>query len=112
MPVDEPLYPVNLRVAGRHCLVVGGGRVAADKVAGLLECEALVHVVAPELGDLLAEMVAAEVAAPEGGDRLTWDQRPYRAGDLDGGAGRRDWDDSGARLRCANERIRRFAWHG
>jgi precorrin-2 dehydrogenase/sirohydrochlorin ferrochelatase len=29
-------------------------------------------------------MLAAEVAAPEGGDRLTWDQRPYRAGDLDG----------------------------
>ena len=84
MPVEEPLYPVNLRVAGRSCLVVGGGRVAADKVAGLLECDALVHVVAPEIGELLAEMVAAEVAAPEGGDRLTWDQRPYRAADLDG----------------------------
>lgn len=84
MPVEEPLYPVNLRVAGRRCLVVGGGRVAADKVAGLLECDALVHVVAPELGELLAEMVAAEVAAPEGGDRLTWDQRPYRTDDLDG----------------------------
>lgn len=84
MPVDEPLYPVNFRVAGRPCLVVGGGRVAADKVAGLLECEARVHVVAPELGDLLAEMVAAEVAHPDGGPRLTWDQRPYRSGDLDG----------------------------
>ncbi|MBL8779248.1 MAG: bifunctional precorrin-2 dehydrogenase/sirohydrochlorin ferrochelatase [Acidimicrobiales bacterium] len=84
MPVEEPLYPVNLRVAGRRCLVVGGGRVAADKVAGLLECDAFVHVVAPEIGELLAEMVAAEVAAPEGGDRLTWDQRPYRAADLDG----------------------------
>ncbi len=84
MPVDEPLYPVNLRVADRRCLVVGGGRVAADKVAGLLECEALVHVVAPALGELLAEMVAAEVAAPEGGARLSWDQRPYRIGDLDG----------------------------
>ena len=56
MPVDEPLYPVNLRVADRRCLVVGGGRVAADKVAGLLECEALVHVVAPALGELLAEL--------------------------------------------------------
>ncbi len=80
MPVDEPLYPVNLRVAGHHCLVVGGGRVAADKVAGLLECGALVHVVAPELGDPLAEMMAA----PWNGARLSWDQRPYRSGDLDG----------------------------
>ena len=24
MPVDEPLYPVNLRISGRRCLVVGG----------------------------------------------------------------------------------------
>ena len=84
MPVDDPLYPVNLRVAGRPCLVVGGGRVAADKVAGLLECGAVVHVVAPELGDDLAAMLAAAVSAPEGGDRLTWDQRPYRASDVDG----------------------------
>ncbi|MCB1014133.1 MAG: bifunctional precorrin-2 dehydrogenase/sirohydrochlorin ferrochelatase [Acidimicrobiales bacterium] len=82
MPVDEPLYPVNLRVAGRRCLVVGGGRVAADKVAGLLECGARVHVVAPELGEALADRVAA--AAGADGGRLTWDQRPYRAADLDG----------------------------
>ena len=47
MPVDEPLYPVNLRVAGRRCLVVGDGPVAADKVAGLEECGAMVDVVAP-----------------------------------------------------------------
>ena len=36
MPVEEPLYPVNLRLAGRPCLVVGGGRVALGKVQGLL----------------------------------------------------------------------------
>ena len=83
MPVDDALYPVNLRVAGRSCLVVGGGRVAADKVAGLLECGAVVHVVAPALGDDLAAMVAA-AAASEGGDQLTWDQRPYQPSDVDG----------------------------
>ena len=71
MPVDDTLYPVNLRVTGRPCLVVGGGRVAADKAAGLLECGAVVHVVAPELGEDLAAMLAAAVAAPEGGDQLT-----------------------------------------
>ena len=40
-------YPVNLIVEGRPCLVVGGGRVAARKVEGLLACGARVHVVAP-----------------------------------------------------------------
>ena len=29
------LYPVMLNVAGRDCLVVGGGRVALRKVEGL-----------------------------------------------------------------------------
>lgn len=78
MPLDEALYPVNLRVAGRPCLVVGADRVAADKVAGLLECGAVVRVVAPEAGDELAEMLAA------GDTSLSWDQRPYRTDDLDG----------------------------
>jgi precorrin-2 dehydrogenase/sirohydrochlorin ferrochelatase len=78
VPLDEALYPVNLRVAGRSCLVVGAGRVAAGKVAGLLECGATVRVVAPEAGDELTAMAAS-------GDRLlVWDQRPYRSDDLDG----------------------------
>ena len=43
----RPLYPVNLVVDGRPCLVVGGGAVAARKATGLLACGAGVHVVAP-----------------------------------------------------------------
>jgi precorrin-2 dehydrogenase/sirohydrochlorin ferrochelatase len=76
MPVDEPLYPVNLRVAGRRCLVVGGGAVAAQKVAGLLECEADVHVVAPQVGVVLRDLAEA------GTIRLH--ERPYQPADLDG----------------------------
>ena len=67
------LYPVNLVVEGRRCLVVGGGAVAARKVAGLLACGAAVHVVAPDVGD--------EVRALPG---VTFSERPYRAGDLEG----------------------------
>jgi precorrin-2 dehydrogenase/sirohydrochlorin ferrochelatase len=54
MPVDEPLYPVNLVVSGRRCLVVGGGPVALQKVRGLLDAAADpadITVVAPEITD-------------------------------------------------------------
>lgn len=73
MPVDGPLYPVNLLLAGRRCLVVGGGRVAADKVRGLVECGAEVDVVAPAVVDEIRER--SEVRVHE---------RAYRSGDVEG----------------------------
>ena len=36
MPVAAVLYPVNLVLEGRRCVVVGGGAVAARKVEGLV----------------------------------------------------------------------------
>lgn len=56
MPVDGPQYPVNLILAARPVLVVGGGRVAASKVTGLLEGGAdTVTVVAPEVVDEIVD---------------------------------------------------------
>jgi precorrin-2 dehydrogenase len=72
VPVDQPLYPVNLVLAGRSCLVVGGGRVALTKVRGLTDAGARVTVVAPE--------VVPEVAALADVVEL----RPYRAGEAAG----------------------------
>ena len=72
MPVDEPGYPVNLLLAGRRVLVVGGGSVAASKVRGLLDAGAVVHVVAKEIDDAIR-------ALP-----VTCEQRAYEPGDLDG----------------------------
>jgi siroheme synthase-like protein len=72
MPVDEVLYPVNLVVAGRRCLVVGGGAVAARKAAGLLAAGADVTVVAPSIDEGIA------------GLGVTCHQRAYRRDDLDG----------------------------
>jgi precorrin-2 dehydrogenase / sirohydrochlorin ferrochelatase len=69
------VYPVNLVVEGRPCLVVGGGRVATRKVEGLRAAGARVHVVAPE--------VSPEIKAMDG---VTWEERQYQSGDL---AGRR-----------------------
>jgi len=52
------LFPVFLKLAGRRVLVVGGGPVAASKLAALVGAGALVHVVAPEV---VPEIVALDV---------------------------------------------------
>ena len=73
MPIDEVLYPVNLRVRGHRCLVVGGGQVALAKTDGLLEAGAVVDVIAPE--------VVSELEARSG---VTVHHRNYRSGDVVG----------------------------
>ncbi len=42
------LYPVELNIAGREVVVIGGGLVAARKVSGLLQAGAKVRVVSPQ----------------------------------------------------------------
>ena len=74
MPLDEPLYPINLRIAGHRCLVVGAGSVAAQKIGGLLDCDAEIVVVAPEV------LEPVEALA----DRIEIIRRRYRPEDLTG----------------------------
>jgi siroheme synthase-like protein len=50
------LYPIALRLEGRRCLVVGGGRVAERKIAALLAAAADVVVVALEVTPALREL--------------------------------------------------------
>jgi precorrin-2 dehydrogenase / sirohydrochlorin ferrochelatase len=52
-------YPIYMSLAGRVCLVVGGGSVAERKVQGLLEAGARVHVVSPEVTPTLRQLGAA-----------------------------------------------------
>lgn len=47
-------YPINLNLAGRRCLVIGGGKVAERKVASLLKSGAVVTVISPTLTGNLA----------------------------------------------------------
>ena len=43
------LYPLNLDIENKNCVVVGGGEVALRKIRGLLEAGAKVKVIAPEI---------------------------------------------------------------
>lgn len=43
------LYPLNLDIENKNCVVVGGGEVALRKIRGLLEAGAIVKVIAPEI---------------------------------------------------------------
>ena len=70
MPVEAPPYPVNLLVAGRQVLVVGGGAVAAEKVRGLVAAGAVVHVVANDVGDGVRAL------------DVTWEERAYQRGEV------------------------------
>jgi siroheme synthase-like protein len=75
-PAGRP-YPVTLDLRGRRCAVIGGGAVAARKVAGLRAAGAVVRVVAPEFHpDLLA--------AAEADPAVELLRAPYRTGHLDG----------------------------
>ncbi|MGH7516040.1 MAG: uroporphyrinogen-III C-methyltransferase [Gemmatimonadales bacterium] len=69
-------YPVLLDLAGRHCVVVGGGAIAEGKVAPLVAAGARVTVIAPALGPGLAAQHRA--------GRFTHIARAYEPGDLAG----------------------------
>ncbi len=67
-----PFYPVSLDVSGRSCLVVGGGTVAARKARALLDCGAVVTVIARSIGSDMEVLIPALHAM---------ERRPYASGD-------------------------------
>jgi precorrin-2 dehydrogenase/sirohydrochlorin ferrochelatase len=69
-------YPIFLRVAGRPCLVIGGGTVAEQKVESLLKSGARVTVTSPQLTPRLEALAAR--------DEIIHQQRAYASGDLEG----------------------------
>lgn len=69
-------YPIALEVAGRKCVVVGGGEVAEQKTRALLEAHAAVVVVAGHFTEGLEELDRQE--------RVRLVRRDYSHGDLEG----------------------------
>ncbi len=53
----RPVLPASLLVAGKPCLVVGGGNIATRKIGHLLDAEAEVTVLSPELSAELRKQV-------------------------------------------------------
>jgi precorrin-2 dehydrogenase / sirohydrochlorin ferrochelatase len=68
--LTESFYMACLDLAGRRCVVVGGGSVGYEKAVGLADCGAAVTVVSPELHPSFAEL------------ELEWRQGRYRRSDL------------------------------
>ncbi len=72
------LYPIFIKLAGRPCVVVGGGEVALRKVEGLLAAGARVTAVSPDLHPGLDALHRDE--------KIAWVARRYLPGDLAGAA--------------------------
>ena len=72
----SPYYPIFLGLSGKRCVVGGGGQVALRKVRALLEHEAEVKVISPDLCPELAQMGEKKI--------ILVVQRVYDQGDLEG----------------------------
>jgi precorrin-2 dehydrogenase/sirohydrochlorin ferrochelatase len=69
-------YPAFMNIAGKRCVVCGGGEVALRKVQGLLDCGASVEVISPLFCEELTDMAKA--------NKIRTHTREYREGDLQG----------------------------
>ena len=73
---DNPYFQIGLDVAGRPCLIMGGGAEAEDKAIRLAEARAELIVV--------SEHVTPRLKALADEDRLVWHRRSFQMSDLDG----------------------------
>lgn len=73
---NAALFPIFVKLAGRRCLVVGGGSIAESKIESLLTAGASVTVVSPTL---TAGLARQQRQAP-----FVWEPRRFELSDLDG----------------------------
>ena len=53
---QSSLFPMFAKIEHKHCLVVGAGAIALQKIQDLLQCGAIVHVVAMEADNAIAQL--------------------------------------------------------
>jgi precorrin-2 dehydrogenase / sirohydrochlorin ferrochelatase len=70
------LFPMFLKLEGRHCLVIGAGNIAESKIESLLVTEARIQVVAPQVNDRVADWARQKL--------ISLNQREFQPSDLEG----------------------------
>jgi precorrin-2 dehydrogenase/sirohydrochlorin ferrochelatase len=96
-------YPVFLNLKGRPVLLAGAGPIALQKLGNLLQCQARVHVVAPE--------ALPEIRRLARDGKIKWSRRSYRTADMKRMAlALAATDDASLQKRIAREARARGIW--
>ena len=69
-------YPTYLNLAGKKCVIIGGGTIAQGKIAGFRAAGATITLISPDATPGIRK------AANEG--YIQWFERKYEQGDLKG----------------------------
>ena len=69
-------YPVYLNLAGKRCVIIGGGTIAQGKIGALLQAGCQITVISPDVTPGIRQ-------AAQRGD-VAWLERTYQRGDLEG----------------------------
>ena len=72
---DVSLFPILLKLKAKKCVVVGAGKIAAAKAAGLVTSGARVEVIGPRA----AEWIQSQARA----GKVTWRRRRFVAADVE-----------------------------
>jgi precorrin-2 dehydrogenase / sirohydrochlorin ferrochelatase len=69
-------YPIQLNLKGKQVIIIGGGKVAQRKLAGLLDTGAQITIVSPEITDTIREYCQS--------GKVIWKQKSFTQDDLEG----------------------------
>lgn len=70
------LYPISIKLHRKHCVVIGGGKVASRKINSLIEAKAIVTVISPKIVDEIETFVNKR--------EIFYKQKDYEKQDLNG----------------------------